>query len=389
MIPIRFLVGVWLTSVAFAQAPQRVALFEAGAGGYVMYHIPGVVVTARGSVLAWAEARRAEGDWSPIDIVLRRSTDDGLSWDAPRSVARVDGPIEKNAVSDDRHGKGITYNNPVLIAGRDGTVHMLFCAEYLRCFYQRSADDGVSWSRPVEITSAFEAFRPRYDWRVLATGPNHSIQLRSGRLLVPVWLSTGTGEGRHRPSVTATVFSDDNGSTWRAGEVAVPNAGEFINPNETTAVELPDGRVLLNVRNESKRHRRLLVTSPDGATQWSAPMFAEDLKEPICMGAMVRFSDRPSRILFSNPDNLESRDGRDTPGTARLRKNLTIKLSMDEGRTWPVSRVLEPGPSFYSDLAVTQRGTILCFYGSGVHGFAGREMTLARFGIDWVEGREK
>ncbi len=110
----------------------------------------------------------------------------------------------------------------MLIADRNGTVHMVFCLEYMRCFYQHSDDDGVSWSKPVEITKTFDAFRKDYKWKVLATGPNHSIQLAGGRLLLPVWLSTGSGGNAHRPSVTATIFSDDGGTTWQASEIAIP-----------------------------------------------------------------------------------------------------------------------------------------------------------------------
>ena len=105
-----------------------------------------------------------------------------------------------------------------------------------------------------------------YDWKVLATGPNHSIQLKNGRLVVPVWLSTGTGGNAHRPSVTATIYSDNQGKTWKAGDIAVPCTEEWINPNETVAIELNDGRVMLNVRSESKAHRRLVTISPDGVT---------------------------------------------------------------------------------------------------------------------------
>lgn len=80
----------------------------------------------------------------------------------------------------------MTDNNPVLIAGRDGTVHVVFCPEYTRCFYQRSDDDGTSWSKPVEIAKTFESLRNSYAWNVPATGPNHSIQLKNGRLPVRV-----------------------------------------------------------------------------------------------------------------------------------------------------------------------------------------------------------
>ena len=241
---------------------------------YNIYHIPGIVVTAKGTVLAWCEARKGGGDWSDIRILLRRSTDDGKTWSAPASIVNVEGPKDKNPFAlqvKNVKKDDVTYNNPVLIADKDGTVHMLFCLEYMRCFYQRSTDEGVSWSKPMEITSTFDAFKKDYDWKVLATGPNHSIQLKTGHLVVPVWMSTGTGGNAHRPSVTATIFSDDQGKTWKAGDIAVPCTEEWINPNETVAIELNDGHVMLNVRSESKAHRRLIVTSPDGATKWSTP----------------------------------------------------------------------------------------------------------------------
>lgn len=367
-------------------------LFVAGDDpAYDIYHIPGIVVTARGSVLAWCEARRGGGDWSDIRILLRRSTDDGKTWSPPKSIAEVPGPKQKNPFAlqlKNVNTEHVTYNNPVLIADRDGTVHMVFCLEYMRCFYQRSVDDGVTWSSPVEITPIFHAFDKQYEWKVLATGPNHSIQLKTGRLIVPVWLSTGTGGNAHRPSVTATIFSDDHGETWRAGDIAVPCTDEWINPNETVAVELSDGRVMLNVRNESKSHRRLVVTSPDGATRWSAPRFDQALLEPICMAGIVRYQHAgESLILFSNPHNLDGgREGKPEPGKSRARKNVSIKLSRDEGSTWPVNKLLEDGPSAYSDLAVTKEGTILCFYGAGGKlSFNGSAMRLARFNLEWLQ----
>ena len=377
---------------------EKIDLFEAGKLGYTLYHIPGVVVTAQGSVLAWCEARKTWGDWAAIDILLRRSTDDGRSWSEPKRIAEVPGPITKNPFALAVKGvkaEDVTYNNPVLIADRDGPVHCLFCVEYMRSFYMRSDDDGQSWTKPVEITSAFESFRSAYDWKVLATGPDHSIQLRSGRLIVPVWLSTGTGGNAHRPSVTATIFSDDRGRTWQAGEIAVPCTDEWINPNETVAIELADGRVMLNVRSESKAHRRLVTISPDGATGWSTPKFDETLAEPVCMAGIVRFStaaggDR-NRILFSNPDNLTRADGTAMPGKFRDRRNMTVRLSYDEGQSWPVKKSVEPGWSAYSDIAVTKSGTILCFYGRGEKsGFAGDRLTVARFNLEWLtDGKDE
>ncbi len=375
---------------------EKQDLFVAGDGGYKIYHIPGVVVTAKGTVLAWCEARKKGGDWDDIRILLRRSTDEGKTWSSPKCIADVPGPIAKNPVALRLKGvstNDVTYNNPVLIADRDGTVHMLFCLEYMRCFYQRSDDDGVTWSAPVEITKTFEEFRAAYDWKVLATGPDHGIQLRTGRLIVPVWLSTATGGGAHRPSVAATIYSDDHGKTWSAGDIAVPCTDDWINPSETIAIELADGRVMLNARNESKTHRRLVTFSADGATGWSIPKFDGDLLEPICMAGIVRYSSGKdggkNRILFCNPNNLSRADGKEKPGQNRDRKNLSVKISYDEGKTWPVNKTIEPGLGTYSDIAVTKSGTILCFYGSagtnpGANSFAGGALTLARFNLEWL-----
>jgi sialidase-1 len=371
---------------------EKIDLFQVGDGGYKLFHIPGVVVTAKGTVLAWCEARKNGSDWDDIHILLRRSTDDGKTWSESKSIADVPGPKAKNPFSlklKKTDPKTVTYNNPVLIADKNGTVHMLFCLEYMRCFYQRSTDDGMSWSTPTEITPIFEGFRKAYDWKVLATGPDHSIQLRTGRLIVPVWLSTGTGGNAHRPSVTATIYSDDGGNTWKAGEVAVPCTEEWINPNETVAVELADGRVMLNVRNESKTHRRLVTISQDGATGWSTPKFDEALLEPICMAGIVRYSTAKeggkNRILFSNPHNLLREDGKAEAGKNRDRRNVSVKISYDEGQTWAVNKTIEEKWSAYSDIAVTQNGTILCFYGRGEKAnFAGDRLTMARFNLEWL-----
>jgi len=371
---------------------EKLDLFTVADTGFKIYHIPGIVVTAKGTVLAWCEARKKGGDWDDIKILLRRSTDDGKTFSEPKSIAEVPGPKVKNPFSlrmKNVDPKDVTYNNPVLIADRDGTVHMLFCLEYMRCFYQRSTDDGVSWSTPVEITQTFETFHKNYDWKVLATGPDHCIQLKNGRLIVPVWLSTSTGGNAHRPSVTATIYSDDHGQTWQAGEIAVPCTDEWINPNETVSIELTDGSVMLNCRSESKAHRRLITVSKDGATGWSTPRFDDALLEPICMGSIIRYSLDKPRILFCNPDNLTVAKGEEVPGKSRDRKNVSVKISYDEGKTWVVNKSIEPGPSMYSDIAVSKAGTILCFYGrsgaaQGFGSFAGGRLTLARFNLEWL-----
>jgi sialidase-1 len=354
---------------------EKVDLWHADAGGYRQYRIPGVVVTKAGTVLAYCEARKTASDWGTIDILLKRSTDGGKTWGEAQKVADVPGPKERSPVALARKlgaKDDVTYNNPVMIADRGGAVHFVFCLEYMRCFHCRSDDDGKNWSKPVEITaSAFGPFRKELDWKAIATGPGHGVQLRSGRLVVPVWVSLGTGGSGHGDSVSATICSDDGGKTWAAGAVAIPNTAEWMSPNECAVAELP-----------SKANRRLITVSPDGSSKWSQPQFDDALVDPVCMGSLLSVPGPKPRLLFSNPDNLEKAGAKTppAPGSGRDRKNVTIRESADGGKTWGAKTVIESGPSAYSDLAALPDGTILLFYeragekGGGPYG----RLTLAR-----------
>lgn len=209
-----------------------------------------------------------------------------------------------------------------------------------------------------------------HDWKVLATGPGHGIQVKSGRLLVPVWISLGTLNG-HGDSRVATIYSDDAGKTWKPGEV-LPARDNFESPNETAATELSDGRVMLNIRHPGKPPIfRGVTTSATGIGDWMPVQFDTALPEPVCMASLLSIGNR--RLLFSNPHNPATRD----------RKNLTIKLSEDDGATWSASRALQPGPSAYSDLAMGPDGTIYCFFERGQKGPYER-LTLARFNVEWI-----
>lgn len=380
--------GLATLDAAAPAAPEFVDLFEAGQGGYALYRIPGLVVTRAGSVLAYAEARRHTGsDWDDIDLVLRRSSDGGRSFSAALELPRVSGPVERNPVSIERkqgQPEWRTYNNPVAIGARDGRVHLLFCVEYMRVFYTHSDDDGRTFSAPVEITSALEPLRGRYNWRAVATGPGHGIELRRGRLLVPLWLALGTEGNGHGPSVNATIYSDDRGGTWHAGELAIAGRPEFPNANESVVAERSDGSVMMNVRTGSPRNRRTVLTSPDGIRGWSEPRFDETLTDPICAAALLRLPRKRKGALFvfSNPDSTTRADGK--AQASKDRRNLTLRLSRDEGATWSAARVLEPGPSGYSDLAALGADTVLCFYEMTKAGGA-RVLRLARLGPAWIE----
>jgi len=370
---------------------QKTDLFEAGTAGYATYRIPGIVVTDKGTLLAYCEARKSlQGDWGAIDIMMRRGTDGGRTWEEQRKIVNIEGPVAQNpvALAQNLAQEGqITINNPVAIADREtGAVHFLFCVEYARCYYMHSDDDGRTFTKPVDITGTFEKFRDQYDWKVLATGPGHGIQLKNGRLLVPVWLSTGTGGHAHRPSCVSVIYSDDHGRSWQRGQIvaAHPNPA---NPSETVTVQLHDGRVMFNIRHESTPRFRGISISPEGVAGWSKMVFDEQLPEPVCMGSIVRLTEKPAykknRILFANPHNPDD----------RRRINVTVKLSYDEGETWPIAKSVEPGISGYSDLAAEPNGFAYCFYERASvddSHYRPAYLTLARFNLEWLtEGGDR
>jgi sialidase-1 len=388
------------SAAACAEEPtvHKTDLFQAETDGYALYRIPGLVVTAKGTVLVYCEARQdSPRDWGHIDLVYRRSEDGGKSFSPAKPLVQLDAAkwnLQRNpAAIAQKLGKegSLTFNNPLMIAARDGTVHLLFCVEYQRLFYCRTSDDGQSFGQPVEITAALDKLRDQYDWKAMAVGPGHGIELANKRLIVPVWISRATGGGAHRPSAITTIYSDDAGKSWHAGEIIAGETDPLVNPSEHVAVELPDGRVMVNIRSESAANRRAYAISPDGATAWSKPEFDDALLEPICMASLVRLplGRGKTGLLFSNPYNLDATDPtRKVPGRGRDRKNLSLQLSRDDGRTWPVRETLEPGVSGYSDLAILPDGTILCFYerGGSAKNAPLRYLTLARLSRDWLGG---
>ena len=198
---------------------EQVNIFEAETGGYAHYRVPAIAVSPKGTVLAFVEARksclRRLGHAEHHDAAQhRRRPKHGRSRESSQAC---EGEIQQNAVAfaQDLAKPGeVTYNNIVpIVDHKNGVLHFLFCVEYARAYYMRSDDDAMTFSEPVDITSTFEKFSSEYDWKVLATGPGHGIQLENGRLVVPVWLSDGTGGHAHRPSIVSVIYSDDSGAS--------------------------------------------------------------------------------------------------------------------------------------------------------------------------------
>jgi sialidase-1 len=354
---------------------QSVNLWTAGTGGYATYRIPGIAISRRGVILAYTSARHGTSDWADIDIVMRRSKDGGRTWTTSERFAG--------------DGKGVT-DNPVAIPDyQNGSVHFLYQHNYERCYYMRSDDDGKTFTRPVDITPVFEQFRAEYDWHVIAPGVGHALQLKSGRLLVPIWMSLGEPTSptsrAHRPSAIATIYSDDHGKTWKRGAIVTNSTDVLPNPSESMAVQLADGRVYLSIRNESKSYRRAYSVSPDGISNWTKPAFNDELFEPICAAGIVRYATSPldhdPRILFSNPDSEAIAPN--PKRLARPRQVLTLRMSQDNAATWPVHRIIDPGVAGYSDLAVDRRKNIFVLYEEGA--INGSETNNPRIVLDRLD----
>ncbi len=359
-----FILLVTLCTKLVANDLQPVDVFPAGLNGVTLYRIPGIVVTKQGTVLSYCEARRnTVADWGEIEVHLRRSVDGGTHWLPSAKIAHEGMRMEGNPAKTKGGEHEQTVNNPVAIVDPSSErIVMLYCVNYARCFQIESEDDGQSWSMPVEITAAFEPFRKHHDWQVIATGPGHGIAISSGRMVVPVWLAYGK-PGSHHPSFAATIYSDDGGRTWNAGEVAVDNLEPYGDPNESSAAALASGKVLLMSRNVSAPNRKLLTISDDGATGWSSPEFHPQLREPICMSSLISVPGVPGTLIYSGPDT-EAVDGagKPKPKASGPRKNLTLKVSRDEGKAWSKGRTIDSGPCAYSDLAMLSDGTLLCLY---------------------------
>lgn len=337
------------TSLLLAAAPSFQDLWLGGAGGYFCYRIPALVVCRSGRVLAFCEARRDScHDYGKIDLMLRRSDDGGLTWGEPVVLAAEDGDV--------------TMGNPCPIVDRDtGTVHLLYCRNNQRAFYVRSDDEGETWTPPRELSAELRG--APVDWRRCATGPGHGLQLRSGRLLAPVWLN---GEGGWYRS--GCLLSDDHGDTWRAGGL-VPEA--IANCNECLAFERRDGTVYLTVRYGERDGQRAWALSRDGGESWSPPVRLAGVDDPTVQASALPLPGLLPRVLFSNPDHPSQR------------RWLTVRLSYDDGSTWPVAKRLTDDLSAYSDLALLPDGTILCLFEHGTKRYSDK-LTLVRFTLDWL-----
>lgn len=327
---------------------EQQALYESGKNGYHTYRIPALIVTKRGTILAFAEARKnSRSDHGDVDLAMRRSTDGGRTWNAMQIIA-----------DDAEH----TIGNPCPVIERNsGTIWLPFCRDNKTIFIMHSHDDAKTWSKPVEITK--HAMNPAWHW--VGTGPGHGIQLKSGRLLIPCWADATPKLGEVQLSYA--FYSDDAGKTWECGDPLDRNASD-----ECEAVELADGRLYLTARSRQGKRQRGYAFSKDGGNSWSGVKYDPRLPEPSCQGSVIRMNlpkkKGKGRILLATPANPKGRT------------HMTVHMSTDECQSWAVSKLVHAGSSAYSDLAVTKSGEVLLLYEADRYS----SLTLARFNAAWM-----
>jgi sialidase-1 len=317
-------VFVWIAQTNYAQTTY---LFKNHKEGYNMYRIPTIVITKGGKLLAFCEGRNNLFDGGDIDLVMKTSTDSGKTW-GPLKVIWNDG---KN-----------TCGNPVpIVDALTGDVVLVASLNNQKVVVLRSIDEGQTWGMPQDITAAVKS--TNWDW--YATGPVHGIQLQDSayknRMVVPC-NHTIQGQGKH---IAHIIYSDDAGKSWQVGG-AVPDD----KTDECTAVELDNGNLLLNMRNNGGEHCRKTSISTDGGQTWGNVICTTTLPEPVCQGAMLRY--KKGLFLFTNPAH------------SRKRKNLSLYTSTN-GINWVLRTVICRGKSAYSDMVALPNGKLLCIYETG------------------------
>jgi sialidase-1 len=356
--------------LAFADLTTKF-IFKNGEEGYSCYRIPAIIALPGGDLLAFAEARKKDcDDFGDVDLVMKKSSNKGKSW-SPLSVVADFGLLKTGNPApvvdrfDPRYPKGrlfLLYNTATT-----SEAEVKKGIGVREVWYITSTDGGKSWSIPVNITlSVHKPFAPAYnksyrfseDWRTNALTPGHALQLTSGRNKGRLFVAANhakidSGANGQATSKAHCFYSDDHGTTWHLG-ADINMAGG----NESTAAELSGGGVLQNIRYQNRQvGRRILAFSGNGGENWDTAYISSELVDPVCEGSMVSVQYKHKHLLlFSNPSSQVKRE------------RMTITVSADQGKTWPISFLVDGGPSAYSDMAVIGSKKVGLLYEKGSDG---------------------
>lgn len=327
----------------------RKLLFAPGDYSSVAYRIPGIITAWDGSLVAVTDKRKYnQGDIpEDIDIVVRRSTDNGKTWSEPVTMAQGT-------------GVGHGYGDAAIV--RTNTENELLCifiggnglfasttSNRIRTYISRSADNGQSWSEPEDITDQLFSGE-RASWTASFCAAGNGLKTRNGVLMFVAAMRHDSGNTLYNH----VVYSNDNGVTWNVSNSAM------MGGDESKVVELNDGHILMSIRRQSKGARYYTIsdnvpskTEPVSWTEKNTNTVSSwpEMIEPACNGDIVRYTSKldgydKDRILHTVPNH------------ASERQNVSLFLSYDEGKTWDVKKTLCATGSAYSSIAILDDGTI-------------------------------
>ncbi|TBH72285.1 sialidase family protein [Aquirufa nivalisilvae] len=353
----------------FAQKSERVTVFQSGQDTYASYRIPAIIKLPHGELLAFAEGRKGSAaDFGNIDIVSKLSKDGGKTWSVIQKVVDFDSLQAGNPAP------VVDYWDPEYPQGRiflfynTGNNHenLVRQGKGLReVWYITSTDDGKTWSVPVNITKSVhrpiqEPYKYAEDWRSYANTPGHAMQISSGRYRGRIYVAANHSIGAPKADFTDYVshgfFTDNHGQSFQLSQsLGLPGS------NEATAAELSDNRLLLNARNQKGDVRtRIAAISSDGGNTWDKTYYETSLPDPVCEGSLLSIGYRQGKsvLAFSNAADQEKRN------------HLTLRISFDEGLTWPISHEIDgtsdpikhPDFTAYSDIVKLDEDRIGVLY---------------------------
>ncbi len=326
-------------------------IFKSGSEGYNTFRIPSIITTDSGVVLAFAEGRKnSSSDSGDIDLVLKRSIDGGKTW-GDLIIIRDDSTNvcgNPSPVIDRKTGKIFLLSTWNRGDDTESEIINMTSVDTRRVYVMNSIDEGLSWSKPIEITDKVK--KPNWTW--YATGPVHGIQIREGskkgRMIIPC----DHIEANTKKYYSHIIYSDDGGSSWNIGGTTPQDQ-----VNECSVAEIGKGKLILNMRNYDRTQmNRKISISNDYGESWGDIYDDKALVEPICQASILRYSFKGygrNDLLFINPADKNKR------------LNMTLRLSNDLGRTWTREFLLHEGPSAYSDITKLRNGNIGCLFEAG------------------------
>jgi len=326
--------------------------------GVSCYRIPAIITAPNGDLVAAIDERVPScGDlkWSKdINIVMRRSVDNGDSWSEIETV--VDYPFGKSA------------SDPSMIVDKVTGVIFLFFnfmdldneknVYYLKVI--KSIDNGQTWSSPIDITSQIAKSEWHNDFKFITSG--RGIQTSSNKLLHTL---VNLENGLH------LFGSNDHGESWYLLDTPI------IPGNESKIVELIDGTWMINSRINSKGIRFVHTSTDGGATWLSKP--DSTLIDPGCNASIIRYTSikegaDKNRLLFSNAKMKDNRI------------NMTVRISYDEGKSWTNGKTIYNEGSAYSSMSILANGDIGLFFEKDNY----QENVFVRLTLEWLtDGNDK